>query len=50
MISNEQIAHDLAVEFVKDGWDSNEVAERNSVNVYLSAYRQFLSDLESQHR
>lgn len=44
--SNEQIAHDLAIAYVADGWRSEEIADQNSVRVYLSSYRRFLAELE----
>lgn len=43
--TNEQIAHDLAVAYVADGWRTSEVANDNSVRVYLRAYKKFLADL-----
>lgn len=44
--SNEQIAHDLAIAYVADGWRSEKIADQNSVRVYLSSYRRFLAELE----
>lgn len=43
--SNEQIAHDLAVAFVADGWRAEEVAEQNSIIMYRQKYREFLNEL-----
>ena len=43
--TTEQIAHDLAVAYVADGWRTSEVANDNSVRVYLQAYKKFLADL-----
>lgn len=47
-LTNEQIAHDLAVAYVADGWRSVEIAERESVNAYLSKYNQFLKELNQK--
>lgn len=48
--SNEQVAHDLAVTYVADGWRAGEIPERSSAQVYLQAYKQFLSDLNRLNR
>lgn len=45
MLSNERIAHDLAVAYVADGWRENEVSEKNSVSFYLQTYKKFLAEL-----
>ena len=43
--TNEQIAHDLAVAYVEDGWRTGEVANDNSARVYLQEYKKLLGDL-----
>ncbi len=43
--SNEQIAHDLAVAYVADGWRTGELPEQSSVAAYLSKYKHFLDEL-----
>lgn len=48
--TNEQIAHDLAIAFVTDGWRTGEIANENSVRVYLQEYKKFLSDLNRLNR
>lgn len=48
--TNEEIAHDLAIAFVSDGWRTEEIAEDNSVRVYLQEYKKFLSDLNRLNR
>ncbi|MEK1388403.1 hypothetical protein HCZ95_06490 [Limosilactobacillus fermentum] len=48
--SNEQIAHDLAVAYVADGWRAGEISERLSAQAYLQAYKRFLSDLNRLNR
>ena len=47
MISNEQIAHDLAVAAVGDGWRSNEISfnEFTVIQYYKQTYSKFLRQL-----
>lgn len=49
MISNEQIAHDLAVAAVADGWRSEEVPldSRTVVKYYEQQYQSFLRSLNN---
>ncbi len=44
-ISNEQIAHDLAVAYIAKSWHNNEFREEYSVSVYLEKYEEFLNEL-----
>ena len=47
-ISNEQIAHDLAVAYIAKSWHNNEFREEYSVSMYLEKYEEFLSELKKQ--
>lgn len=44
-ISNEQIAHDLAIAYISEGWREGKLSENKSVKLYFEKYEQFLRDI-----